>query len=230
MRRPSQIAGLILVALGATAAADPSALLCDTPLLAVAGADAATQRRVCSAAQTALPQLATCGLTLTRPVTIQVHERIDGPSEHCAGLYTCGTDRIEILSPSAAAEIMPAGSIFAELPSDTYYDSLVVHELAHALVDQADCPGPGCDAGREYVAYALQIASLTQEGRDAVEAWRDIPRPVDEARLNDYLLYFKPDVFAAYAWAHFDGSGGGCDFVSRLMTGEISLALPEAFD
>mgnify|MGYP006282137699 CR=1 FL=1 len=129
MRRPSQIAGSILVALGATAAADPSALLCDTP-----------------------------------------------------------------------------------------------------LVGQADCPGPGCDAGRDYVAYALRMASLTQEGREALDARRDLPRPVDEARLNDDLLYFKPDVFAAYAWAHFDGSGGSCDFVSRLTMGEVSLGLPEAFD
>ena len=152
--------------------------------------------------------------------------QIEGPADHCAGLYACGSDRILVIPPGGVGEVMPEDSAFAPLAPDVYYDSLVVHELAHALMDQAACDRPRCDADREYVAYALQIGSLAPQDRARVTAYRSFDGLVDRALLNDLLLWMKPDIFALAAWAHFDAPGNGCAFVARLVTGETTLALP----
>ncbi len=209
-----------------SAAAGAESIACTDRMLSVDGADGEVAARVCNAAVAAKEELASCGLAQLRPVVIEIRPEAFGPTEHCAGLYTCGSDRILLRAPKAMARLMPEESIFAPLPPADYYDSLVVHELAHALMDQSECTGEHCDADREYVAYALQIASLSDENRALIERFHTLDRPVDVARLNAFLLFMKPDVFAAHAWAHFDDAGNGCAFVADLVNGRRSLALP----
>lgn len=217
----------VCILLQAAAFGSASAQVCGDPLLQVEGASAETAARVCAAAEDAKVQLAQCGLTQTRRVTLDIRERIDGPAPHCAGLYRCGTDRVILLDPDLVATAMPEGSAFAPLPPDLYFRSLVVHEMSHALMDQAECRAADfCDADLEYVAYAMQLQSLPEEARAKVLDFRDVPEDPDPARLNDFLLWMKPDIFALYAWAHFSAPGNGCAFVGKLVSGEASLAMP----
>jgi hypothetical protein len=211
----------------AAAAALAEPVACPDPLLAVAGTDPDTATRLCETAVAAKAHLAECGLVQTRPLTIEVTPEIDGPADHCAGLYICGSDRIRIIPPSAVADTVPVGSAFATIEAETFHDSLVVHEMAHALMDRIECPERRCAADLEYVAYAMQIGSLPPAERDALMAFRDIERPVPAERLNDFLLWMRPDLFALHAWAHFDDPGTGCAFVADLLNGEATLALPE---
>lgn len=225
-------AGLLSALLLPAPARADGAVPCPGGGFAVAGTgtdtdtDTDTVTRICTAAAAAERFLGACHLPRLRPVTFEVRAQIEGPADHCAGLYACGSDRILVIPPGGVGEVMPEDSAFAPLAPDVYYDSLVVHELAHALMDQAACERPRCDADREYVAYALQIASLPPRDRAAVAAYRAFDGPVDRALLNDLLLWLKPDIFALAAWAHFDAPGHGCAFVERLVTGETTLALP----
>jgi len=224
---PRMLALAIALAMLLPPAAWAQPFVCEGGLLTVEGADAQTAERVCTATVAAREHLAQCGLPQRRPVTVEIRAEIDGPADHCAGLYECGSARIALIPPDGVASVMPPESIFAPLPPGDYYDSLVVHELVHALMDQAECSDARCDADREYVAYALQIDSLSPANRELVERFREIERPVDPARLNDFLLFMKPDVFAAHAWAHFDEPGNGCAFVADLVAGRTTLALPD---
>ncbi|RDC71079.1 hypothetical protein DLJ49_16250 [Rhodovulum sp. 12E13] len=203
------------------------ATACGDPMLAVDAPDAAIVERVCTAAMTAKAQLATCGLTQSRAVRIEIVPGIDGPSDTCVGFYQCGTDTIALVPPSAVPEVMPGDSVFATLDPQVYYDSLVVHELAHALMDQAECAHPRCDSDKEYVAYAMQFLSLPESARDTLLSWRERPQEVPQERLNDILLWMKPDIFAFTAWAHFDGLDDGCAFVQGIVRGETTLQLPD---
>jgi hypothetical protein len=224
-RRPtiSLAAASLVVAAAATAEPVP----CADPMLAVEAPDPATAARVCTEAIAAKAHPTTCSLTQSRPVTIEIRPEIHGPADHCAGLYACGSDRVTLIPPDAVRQVMPEGSVFAVLDPATYYDSLVVHELAHALMDQADCALPRCAADTEYVAYALQIDSLPEAAQDRIRNWRDVPDDVPAERLNDFLLMMKPDIFAVTAWAHFDGLEDGCAFVADLVGGAATLALPD---
>lgn len=226
--RPTVLASAAALAISAAAGAlaDPAA--CSDPMLAVDAPDPAIAERVCTAAMAAKAQLATCGLTQRRAVSMEIVPQIDGPSDTCAGLYHCGADRISLVPPSAVAEIMPTDSVFATLDPEVYYDSLIVHELAHALMEQAECAHPRCDSDKEYVAYAMQFLSLPESARDTLLSWRERPQEVPQERLNDILLWMKPDIFAFTAWAHFDALDDGCAFVQRVVRGETTLKLPES--
>jgi hypothetical protein len=224
---PRILALALALAIPLPPAAWAEPVACPGGMLAVEGASGAVADRVCTAAITARDHLAQCGLPQLQPVTLEIRDGIDGPADHCAGVYTCGSGRIVLIPPDGVASVMLPQSIFAPLPAADYYDSLVVHELVHALMDQAECPEARCDADREYVAYALQIASLSPANRALIERFREIEGPVEAERLNDFLLFMKPDVFAAHAWAHFDEPGNGCAFVADLVAGRATLALPE---
>jgi hypothetical protein len=228
LHRTTHAAAAALALAAAAAPAEPVA--CPDPLLAVEGTDPDTATRLCETAVAAKAHLAECGLVQTRPLTIEVTPEIDGPADHCAGLYICGSDRIRIIPPSAVADTIPAGSAFATIDAEAFHDSLVVHEMAHALMDRIDCAERRCAADLEYVAYAMQIGSLPPGEREALTGFREIRRPVDPARLNDFLLWMKPDLFALHAWAHFDDPGTGCAFVADLLSGEATLALPETLE
>jgi len=227
LRRLGLIAAL---AIAAPAGAGSAPLRCADPLVTVDAASLPVARRVCAAIAAAKPRLAACGLSQSRPVTVEVVREIEGAADHCAGLYQCGTDRIALVTPDRVTTVMPEGSVFAGLDPEVYYDSLVVHEFSHALMDQADCERPRCTADREYVAYAFQIDSLPEEGRETIRAWRDMPEEIPRERLNDFLALMKPDIFAATAWAHFDALDDPCGFVGALATGRTTLALPPLVD
>ena len=150
--RPTVLASVAALAISAAAGAlaDPAA--CSDPMLAVDAPDPAIAERVCTAAMAAKAQLATCGLTQRRAVSMEIVPQIDGPSDTCVGLYHCGADRISLVPPSAVAEIMPTDSVFATLDPEVYYDSLIVHELAHALMEQAEIGRASC---RERVCHRV---------------------------------------------------------------------------
>jgi hypothetical protein len=234
-QRPSRAiavaAGAVLALcgmVGGGALAEPRP--CADPMLMIDAPSDPMMNRVCTAAMEAKDLLAQCDLAQHRPVVIEIRDRIEGAVEHCAGLYECGSDRVVLIPPDGVAALMPEESIFAPIPTDAYFDSLVVHELAHAFMDQVECAHEPCDAAKEYVAYALQVAILSEAHQRLIEEFRSIDRPVDIARLNDFLLYMKPDVFAAHVWAHFDTPGNGCGFVGDLVSGRVRLALPEIAD
>lgn len=225
--RPTVLASVAALAISAAAGALADPAVCSDPMLAVDAPDPAIAERVCTAAMAAKAQLGTCGLTQHRAVSMEIVPQIDGPSDTWIGLYQCGTDTIALVPPSPVSEVMPGDSVFATLDPEVYYDSLIVHELAHALMEQAECVHPRCDSDKEYVAYAMQFLSLPESARDTLLSWRERPQEVPQERLNDILLWMKPDIFAFTAWAHFDALDDGCAFVQRIVDGETTLKLPD---
>ena len=63
----------------------------------VTGGESTLERHVCDVVAAALPVLAACNLPLSAPLRIDVVDDLPGG---CVGLYHCGEDRIEILTPS----------------------------------------------------------------------------------------------------------------------------------
>ena len=200
---------------------------CKDPLLRVDANDQGEANRVCDAAIRAKGFVSTCGIGQNIPVTLELRDEIPGVSDHCAGVYQQGSHKILLVRPSAMPRLMPQDSAFTTLDDDAYYDSLVVHELAHAFSDQSSENNLACSADKEYIAYALQIESLPDAERRKFLPFQEVDHPVPEARLNDFVLGFAPDVFGLMAWAHFSEAGHGCQFIADLLDGRASLALPD---
>jgi hypothetical protein len=184
--------------------------------------------RVCEVVARARPDLAACHLHQSDPLVIRVVARITHPVDSCMAQYDCRARTIAVTSPATLPEVLTADSIWARIAPDALFDSLIVHELAHAFIDQAECRGIACLAEDEYIAYALQIDSLAPADRAAVMAGHRITDAADTGRLNDFIVLAGPNHFAQAAWLHFSLPGNGCAFVQKLIDGEATLqAHPE---
>lgn len=50
-----------------------------------------------------------------------------------------------------------AASALAIISDYAFFESVILHELAHAALDDMPCSFPSCIVGQEYIAYAMQI-------------------------------------------------------------------------
>lgn len=228
----NRVSGLAPIALLASATsfgipATAEEFICADRFLSVEALSVSNAGRVCESAQAAKEVLASCGLKQAQPVTIQLQSEITGIADYCAGVYFPGEDRITLVRPTLVENLMPPKSAFAGIDPDIFFDSLIVHELAHAFIDQKSDSQLACSSDSEYIAYALQIESLPEFARDRVLAFREFDRPVPTERLNEYVLGFAPDIFGILAWTHFSDPSNGCGFISALLAGEITLKLPD---
>lgn len=207
-------------------APDPPGHLCAEGGHLVFAADPATASRVCDVAAAADPLLSGCGLPDYGPVTFYVTRRIVGAGGHCLGTFVTETNEIAVLHPSVLADADSPDAIFGSIAPDALFDSLVVHELAHArLSNLAGCEDIGV-ANHEYIAYAMQLASLPTVERNAfLDGFSETV--ADTTAINAVILSFAPALFVKRVWAHFDAEENGCGFVGALLDRRVSLELPD---
>lgn len=208
-------------------AAAGEGLICPNPMISVVAEDPDLSAQVCAIVDSVRPNLAQCGLNQTAPLTIEVADEplfIHGDAP-CLGLFDCAGSRIMVSHPDQLGDILGPDHPFAEIPAADLFASLIAHELSHAFLDQnlggAELPG----AAHEYLAYAMQFGVLPPDVRQRLLDARPINRPIETVELNDTLALGAPSVFALKAWRHFSTPGNGCDFVGKLIRGEVSLAL-----
>ncbi len=199
-------------------AAEP--LQCDAIAATVDAPDPALARQVCESARDARDALLACNVPITRDLTITVADRIE---PECLGVYHCGEDRIEILSPAGVEAYREGDGVFADVPVDRYFDSILLHEMAHAAYDAVPCPFGTCIATSEYLAYALQIRSLTDADRVAILSDTDDAEMVTRDEVNPFVLMMAPDIFARKAWLHFSQRPDPCDYARQIMSGDVLL-------
>lgn len=179
-------------------------------------------RLTCEAAARAKALFAGCNIPpLSRPVNIELIEENDA---NCFGLFHCGEDRIEVLTPSAMAAKRRDDSFFADLPIDRFFQSIIVHELTHAAIEDAPCPFAFCLARDEYVANVMQMMSLTPEQRHHVEELTDlVGRRISRDELSATMYFMAPDRFAVKSWMHFTQRDDPCGFLGHIVDGTVLL-------
>ncbi len=224
--RPRPILSALAIAfLLAPAPLAGGTLICPGGTFTVAGPDAALSDRICRVAEAGAEQLAACGLPFRVPLTIFTVPEIAHGDVSCLGSYDCDRLELRLVTPGALDAALAPDSVLREIPGAALFDSLVVHELAHAALAQQPCAEPPCLAEHEYVAYAMQMQALAPDHRAIVTgAARGLDR-VTEERLNEFIAVAAPDTFAAWAWTHFARPENGCGFIARLISGEAQLGL-----
>ena len=78
----------------------------------------------------------------------------------------------------------------------------------------------------EYVAYAIQIASMPQETRDLLLSSFPLQTSKDLARFNDIYLAMRPLRFAANAYRHLFRNEHYCETIARIASGYAEFPLP----
>ena len=217
--RALKVTTAVMMLLSWPAQSEP--VTCEGSNLSANAATAWDARLVCEAAAGAVALFASCGVPeITRPLRIDL---IDDLKAHCFGRYHCGEDWIEIVTPSGIAEQRLPDSIYSFLPIDTYFQSIVVHELTHAAIEDAPCPFDSCLVANEYLAYVMQILSLSPSQQGRFGEQDDPGRRISRDELNPAIYFMAPDVFARKVWLHFTQRDDPCGFVGQIVDGTVLL-------
>ncbi|SDK49589.1 DUF6639 family protein [Aliiruegeria lutimaris] len=206
-------------------AANGAPLACGTPLVRVDTEDRTLHARICEIVASALPMLDGCHLKLTKPVTITFSDNLENAHGSCFGLFHPDRKQVELLTPRAFAQAHDKSESWHAIPLAEHFDAIALHEFVHALVDQTAVVERSCTADEEYIAYAMQIESLSDATRSRLLKAVDASPPIAMEEINPLLLGFAPPSFAVKSWLHFSEPGNGCDFVQKLMRGDVTLWL-----
>jgi hypothetical protein len=194
--------------------------------LTVFATDTSLAERICQVVASADPVLTACGLpTDYGPLTLYVVGRIDGAQAHCLGAYVCETNEVAVLDPTVLGNAESPETEFDAISPQALFDSLVVHELTHSRLSHLPEGGDIGVVNQEYIAYAMQLASLPAQEREAFLIGY-LDRELDIAAINVFTLGLAPGYFASLAWRHFDQTDNGCAFVQSLMDQDFTFERP----
>lgn len=190
-------------------------------------AESSDQRRLaCSAARDAIRLLGRCGISLRRPLHVEIMAEVRHPSSGpIFGLLDTKRERV-LVTREANITSLVEGTPYAALPQRDFYRSLIVHEVIHGVMHQNLKRPAASHAVYEYPAYALQIESLPPEARNKFLRSFDQTAIADNTVFSDSVLLFDPFFFAARAYHHFKASADGCAHLSALLEGEVHFIAP----
>ena len=180
---------------------------------------------VCDVVDRALPRLQACHLDIRAPVHIVVSDNLAGVPDGCIALFVCEQNEIRIGTVDSVSRTLLPESLFSSIEKNVFFESILVHEMAHAFFEQNACDRAKCAENHEYVAHAMQMAWLPEKERARIVAAYPVEHPIDPLRLNAFIAAFAPDRYAATVWQHFSLAENGCEIVRRLVAGEQSLQL-----
>jgi len=201
---------------------------CEEAPVDVIAASSDERHVACSAAGDALALLGRCGISLRRPLRVEIVRQVRHPLSKSTifGLFDTRLETV-FIAEEASIPALVAGTPYSDLPGRDFYRSLIVHEVVHGVMHQNVRRPPTSHAAYEYPAYALQIASLPSSVR--TRFLQSIPNNADQGAgvFNDIILLIDPFFFAARAYAHFSASDG-CSHLAALLQGEVAFipALP----
>jgi hypothetical protein len=184
------------------------------------------RRLVCSTANEAMQRLAVCGITLRRPLRVQIMGEVRHPfSGAIFGLFDTKQERV-LVTQEANIPALVEGTRWAMLPQRDFYRSLIIHEVVHGVMHQNLKRPVSTHAAHEYPAYALQIESLSPSVRDMFLRSFDQRAIKVDTIFSDSILHFDPYFFAARAYEHFKASADGCSHLTGILEGEVSFIAP----
>jgi hypothetical protein len=176
--------------------------------------------RLCALVEESVASLAESRLSVPLPLRIEVKPNLE---TGCLGVYHCGTSQIDLFDPGSFAQAGADQGPFAGIPTERYYDSIVTHELAHAAYDDRNCPLSTCPVNQEFIAYAMQVRSLSDADRATFEASGVIEPSDARSYLSSVMLAMSPERFASAAWWHFSRQEEPCDYVGAILSGDVLL-------
>ena len=202
-------------------------VVCSNPMFSVETSKPSMAEHICTVATAAAERLATCHIPQRDVVKLHIVDRIVHSDFECLGIYKPGEKTLEVTSPAHFATAIAPDHIYFQIPALELFDSLIFHELTHALLDQRPGRVAQCYANQEYMAYSMQMEALSPASRQIIIGAAGGNSEISNERLNGFIALVAPLTFAAWSWQHFYEPQNGCHFFEKLLTGEASLELPD---
>lgn len=201
--------------------ADAETVSCANSNVTVDASNTTLTEMTCKAAEHATLLFERCNVpSLSGPVHISI---VDNLEPGCVALYHCGEDWVEVLAPSSIEGIRDPDGAFGFLRMEEYFQSIIVHELAHAAFDSVACPFASCVTGNEYVAYNMQVMSMTQQAQSKFAEMAGLDRKISRDELSPAILFIAPNLFAQKVSAHLSQRNDPCEFIGQITDGTVLL-------
>ena len=216
----SFVAGAVLVFLFADSIA-AEALFCGRSEVLVEAAESGHAKMVCRAVSQAELAFDQCALPAFKSgLKIVVVSEME---PDCAAYFHAEKETIVALEPTLMAAGRGDKSPFGFLSEESYFRSVIVHELAHSVAALAPCRDEPCIIAGEYFAYAMQVMSLPPEARVAFADRAGLNRPITLQELNRLVLYMAPGRFAQKVWTHLMQNDDPCEYLRHILDGTVQL-------
>ena len=196
-------------------------LSCSNSVVTVSFQHAEHGELVCDAVEHAAVIFDQCNVpALARPVHIKVVDQVE---PGCVAVYHCGKDMIEVVSPPKMQKLRDPEGAFIHLGIEEYFQSVVIHELSHAATYGIPCPFEGCVTAHEYIAYAMQVMSLSSKAQSIFEDRSKIDKLISSDELNAIILFMAPHLFSQKVWGHLSQRTDPCGYIGEIVDGSILL-------
>jgi hypothetical protein len=163
---------------------------------------------VCLGAHRAGAFLEQFGLRLNAPITVKAVDNIAPVMQTpLLGLYNPKTQTVKVLSRAALKAGTNGDKVFSVPIDADVHAGIFTHEIVHAILDQNTERFPLSRAGHEYLAYAIQLATLPVGTRERILASHPVSGFDTVDQVSDILLGFDPDKFGVNAYLHFRDAG-----------------------
>ena len=140
---------------------------CAQSTIVISGPVEDDRKLACSGAHLAIELLGRCGISLHRPLRLEIAEQIVHPfGRPVLAFFDVAEERILVRSSQRVAAAV-SNTPFAAVSPREFYVSIVVHEAVHGVLQQNSEGSLLSHIANEYLAYALQIESLPANARRA---------------------------------------------------------------
>ena len=209
----------ILVAPMATAAERTST--CPAIVIDSSSASDRDRELVCAGAASAREFLHAHGIAVRRRIRLELHDEeiAKGPSH--IGLYDATTDRIDLLSYAQARRLSADDPLFGVAMTPALYESVIVHEVSHAIVEQNLSYPPDSRVVHEYIAYAAQLATMAPDLRRNILQRYHQPGYSDVGEMSWVYYQLDPSAFGVKVYRHFRGLADPSRFLHALLNGTV---------
>jgi len=204
-----------------TAEADP--MQCIDRSFVVDSNDPEMTDHLCAMATEVRGKLEACGLTQSRPLTIEMVDKVSHPMGDCLAYFDCEYDLVRVTDPASYKDLMGEDASYASLPVMVTLRALLTHEITHAFLTQAagDRPVPMVD--QEYAAAAMELEFMEEKWRKALINANPVSFPPREGLIDIWIYAFSPRKFAVNAWQHFSLAENGCSLIRKIVGGQKSF-------
>ena len=176
----------VLAAAAEWAAADPITMTCAIERVRVSAENATDAQLACAVAETTDVSLRALGLWIDVPIRIDVMDKLDIAADACIAFYSTDAHRVQVLAVDCLDDQPGRAKAFPNMDAHLLFESVIVHELVHAYVDQTSSARALDRLTHEYLAYAVQIDALPAPERARILARAGVTGPVAfDARADD---------------------------------------------
>ena len=195
-----------------------TAVCVSQPEVTINYADPSIIPELCDSSARALSILGDYGLVPRRQITIDIIEsEINHLGYMAYGTYNSRTDRITLMSYEAILQKHEEPKMYGEFFDQAHYRGALAHEIAHAVFHHHSLnmsPGP---APQEYLAHAVQLASLPTEKRSEIINRMGSTSWESGDAISDVYMALEPTGFAVKSYMHLTTTDNPQAFIDILL-------------